>query len=57
MYLDYTYMKEAFASVQLRATNVSKFDLLAQAPHSVAYDVRNVSIVGQVCNLFHQKPG
>ena len=48
-------MKEGFASMQLRAMNVSKFDLLAQAPHSVAYNVRNVSTQGQVWNFFSSK--
>ena len=55
LYLDYTYMKEGFTSMQLRAMNVSKFDLLAQAPHSVAYNDKNVSPQGQVCTIFCQK--
>ena len=41
-------MKEGLASMQLRAMNVSEFDFLAQALHSVAYNVRNVSTQGQV---------
>ena len=45
-------MREGFASMQLRATNVSEFDLLAQAPHFVAYKVENVSIQGQVWKIF-----
>ena len=48
-------MKEGFASMQLRAMNVSKFDLLAQAPHSVAYNVKNVSTKGQVWNFFFRE--
>ena len=48
-------MKEGFGSMQLRAMNVSKFDLLAQAPHSVAYNVKNVSTQGQVGTFFSQK--
>ena len=55
MYLDYAYMKESFASMQLRAINAPKFDLLAQAPYSVAYKVKNVSIQGQVWNIFSSK--
>ena len=45
-------MREGFASMQLRAINVSEFDLLAQALHSVAYKVKNVSIQGQVWKNF-----
>ena len=48
-------MKEGFASMKLRAVNDSKFDLLAQAPHSVAYYVKNVSTQGQVWNFFSAK--
>ena len=48
-------MKEGFALMKLRAVNVSKFDLLAQAPHSVAYSVKNVSTQGQVWNFFLAK--
>ena len=55
MYLDYAYMKEDFASMQLKAMNVSKFDLLAQAPNSVAYNIKNVSTQGQVWNFFSSK--
>ena len=55
LYLGYEYMKEDFASMQQRPMNVSNFDLLAQAPHSVAYNVKNVSIQGQVWNFFSAK--
>ena len=48
-------MKEGFGSMQLRAMNVPKFDLLAQAPHSVAYGIKNVSAEGQVWNIFSSK--
>ena len=52
LYLDYEYMKEGFASMQLRAINVSKFDLLAQAPHSVACNITKISTQGQVWSFF-----
>ena len=45
-------MKEGFASMQQRPMNDSDFDLLAQAPHSVAHNVKNVSIQEQVWNFF-----
>ena len=55
LYLDYEYMKEGFASMQQRAMNVSDFVLLVQATHSVAYNVKNVSIQGQVWNFSSSK--